>query len=152
MKKKKFRLIQQTAINSRNCINRLVGTLKTDRACLWGSKFYLQSISKMIGQNSRGSSTNQNKDKSSHKHTSGNRAKKNQLDAQIIFSIFPQSLQVCMCTVRMLPHGNIRTVHTTYTAALKTTTHPKTRCRKPYAATQCLMLLMMGVCTRNMSS
>jgi len=37
-------------------------------------------------------------------------------------------------------------------AALKTTTHPKTRCRKPYAATQHLMLLMMGVCTRNMSS
>jgi len=37
-------------------------------------------------------------------------------------------------------------------AALKTTTHPKTRCRKPYAATQHLMLLMMGVCTQNMSS
>jgi len=33
-------------------------------------------------------------------------------------------------------NGNMRTVHTTYTAALKTTTHPKTRCRKPYAATQ----------------
>jgi len=49
-------------------------------------------------------------------------------------------------------HGTIRTVHTTYGAALKTTTHPKTRCRKPYAATQHLMLLMMGVCTRNMSS
>ena len=47
-------------------------------------------------------------------------------------------------------HVTIRTVHTTYTAALKTTTHPKTRCRKPYAATQHLMLLMMGVCTRNM--
>jgi len=46
----------------------------------------------------------------------------------------------------------IRTVHTTYAAALKTTTHPKTRCRKPYAATQYLMLLMMDVCTRNMSS
>ena len=43
-------------------------------------------------------------------------------------------------------------IHTTYAAALKTTTHPKTRCRKPYAATQHLMLLMMGVCTRNMSS
>ena len=28
----------------------------------------------------------------------------------------------------------------------------KTRCRKPYAATQHLMLLMIGVCTRNMSS
>ena len=49
-------------------------------------------------------------------------------------------------------HGIIRTVHTTYTAALKTTTHPKTRCRKPYAATEHLMLLMMVVCTRNMSS
>ena len=36
--------------------------------------------------------------------------------------------------------------------ALKTTTRPKARCRKPYAATQHLMLLMMGVCTRNMSS
>jgi len=32
-------------------------------------------------------------------------------------------------------HGTIRTVNTTYAAALKTTTHPKTRCRKPYAAT-----------------
>jgi len=51
-----------------------------------------------------------------------------------------------------VPHGTIRTIHTTYAAALKTTTHPKTRCRKPYAATQHLMLLMMGVCTRNMSS
>jgi len=37
-------------------------------------------------------------------------------------------------------------------SSLKTTTHPKTRCRKPYAATQHLMLLMMGVCTRNTSS
>jgi len=46
--------------------------------------------------------------------------------------------------------GNIRTGHTTYAAALKTTIHPKTRCRKPYAATQHLMLLMMGVCARNM--
>jgi hypothetical protein len=26
-------------------------------------------------------------------------------------------------------HGTIRTVHTTYAAALKTTTHPKIRCR-----------------------
>jgi len=26
-------------------------------------------------------------------------------------------------------HGTIRTVHTTYAAALKTTTHPKTRCK-----------------------
>ena len=49
-------------------------------------------------------------------------------------------------------HGTIRTAHKTYAAALKTNTHPKTRCRKPYAATQHLMLLMMGVCTRNMSS
>jgi len=49
-------------------------------------------------------------------------------------------------------HGTIRTAHTTYAAALKTTTHPHTRFRKPYAETQHLMLLMMGVCTRNMSS
>jgi len=49
-------------------------------------------------------------------------------------------------------HGTIHTVHTTYAASLKTTTHPKTRCRKPYAAAQHLMFLMMGVCTRNMSS
>jgi len=39
-------------------------------------------------------------------------------------------------------------VHGTF----RTTTHPKTRCRKPYAATQHPMLLMMGVCGRNMSS
>jgi len=45
-------------------------------------------------------------------------------------------------------NSTIRTVHTTYAAALKTTTiHPKTRCRKPYAATQHIMLLMMGICT-----
>jgi hypothetical protein len=49
-------------------------------------------------------------------------------------------------------HGTLRTAHMAYPAALKTTTHPKTRCRKPYAATQHLMFLMMGVCTRNMSS
>jgi len=49
-------------------------------------------------------------------------------------------------------HGTIRIVNTTYAAALKTTTHPKTRCRKPYAATQHPMLLMMDLCTRNMSS
>ena len=47
-------------------------------------------------------------------------------------------------------HGTIRTVHTTYTAALKTTTHPKTRCRKPYVAAQHVMLLMMGIYARNM--
>ena len=34
----------------------------------------------------------------------------------------------------------------------KITTHPKTRCRKPHAETQHLMLLMMGVRTRYMSS
>jgi len=33
-------------------------------------------------------------------------------------------------------HGTIRTAHTSHAASLKTTTHPKTRCRKPYAATQ----------------
>jgi len=49
-------------------------------------------------------------------------------------------------------HGTIRNVHTTYAAALKTTTHPETRCRKPRAASEHPMLLMMGVCTRNMSS
>jgi len=43
--------------------------------------------------------------------------------------------------------STIRTVHTTYAAALKPTTLPKTRCRKPYAATQHLMILMMGVFT-----
>jgi len=48
--------------------------------------------------------------------------------------------------------STIRTVHTTYAAAFKTTTHQKTRCIKPYAATQHLMLLMMDVCARNMSS
>jgi len=41
-------------------------------------------------------------------------------------------------------YGTIRTVSTTYAAALKTTTHPKTRCRKLYAATQHLILLMMS--------
>jgi len=46
----------------------------------------------------------------------------------------------------------VGTVHTNYAAALKTTTHPKTRCRKPYVATQNLMLLMMGVCARKMAS
>jgi len=44
------------------------------------------------------------------------------------------------------------TVHTNHAVTLKTTTHLQTRCRKPYAATQHLMLLIMGVCTRNMSS
>ena len=39
-----------------------------------------------------------------------------------------------------------------YAAAVKTTTHPQTRCRKPYVATQNLMLLTMGVCARNMSN
>jgi hypothetical protein len=56
----------------------------------------------------------------------------------------------CMGCVYGAVHGNIHTVHMTYAAALKTTTHPKTQYRKPYAATQHLMLLMMGVCTRNM--
>ena len=49
-------------------------------------------------------------------------------------------------------HGTLRTIHMTYAVVLKTTTHPKTRRRKPYAATQHLMLLIMGACTRNMSS
>ena len=55
-------------------------------------------------------------------------------------------------TVRMVPHVTIRTENTTYAAAFKTTKYPKPRFRKPYAATQHLMLLMMGVCIRNMSS
>ena len=38
------------------------------------------------------------------------------------------------------------------TVAVKTTTHTNTGCRKQYDATQHLMLLMMGVCARNMSS
>jgi len=46
-------------------------------------------------------------------------------------------------------HGTDRTIPTTYAAALKTTIHSQTRCRKPYAATQHLMLLTMGVCGRN---
>jgi len=50
------------------------------------------------------------------------------------------------CAVRLANYD------TTNAAALKITTHPKTRCRKPYAATQYLMLLTMGDCTRNMSS
>jgi len=49
-------------------------------------------------------------------------------------------------------HGTVRTVHVTYAAALKTTTHPQTRCTKQYVATQRLMLLMIGVCARNMLS
>jgi len=49
-------------------------------------------------------------------------------------------------------YGADGAVHTTYAAALKTTTDPKTQCRKPYAATQHLMLLVMGICTRNMLS
>jgi len=51
-------------------------------------------------------------------------------------------------------YGEDGVVHHSHrtTAALKTTTHPKTRYRKPYAATQHPMLLMMGVCLRNMSS
>ena len=36
-------------------------------------------------------------------------------------------------------------------AILYVSSHPKTRYRKPYAATQHLTLLMMGVCNRNMS-
>ena len=44
-------------------------------------------------------------------------------------------------------HGTICTVHMTYAVALKTTIHPETQSRKPYAATQHLMLLMVGVCT-----
>jgi len=42
-------------------------------------------------------------------------------------------LHVCGRYTRVAVRQTIRTVHTTYAAALKTTTHPKTRCRKPYA-------------------
>ena len=48
--------------------------------------------------------------------------------------------------------GRVYGADAAYAAALKITTLPKTRGRKPYAATQHLMLLMMDVCTRNMSS
>jgi len=48
--------------------------------------------------------------------------------------------------------GAVRRHHPHRTAALKTTTQPKTRYRKPYAATQHLMLLMVDVYARNMSS
>jgi len=50
-------------------------------------------------------------------------------------------------TVGAVRHQPHRTVQTTYAAALKTTTLPKTRCRKPYAASQHVIFLMMGVCT-----
>ena len=46
-----------------------------------------------------------------------------------------------------MSHGTISTVHKSYAAALKTTTLPKTRCREPYAASQHVIFLMMGVCT-----
>jgi len=59
----------------------------------------------------------------------------------------------CRCVGRVYGADcAVRTINTTYAAALKTTIHPQIRCRKPYAATQHLMLLMMGVCTGNMSS
>ena len=61
-------------------------------------------------------------------------------------------MQRIVITVRMVPRGTIRTEHTTSAAALKTTTHPQTLCSKSYAATQHPVLLMMGVCTRNISS
>jgi len=57
-----------------------------------------------------------------------------------------------MFTVWMVPRGTILTVHMTYAVALKATTHPKTQCRKLYAATQHPMHLMMAVRARNMSS
>jgi len=61
-----------------------------------------------------------------------------------------------MWNANLMQQGNFidvffaRNVSGTY-GSLKTTTHPETRCRKPYTATQPLMLLMMCVCTRNMS-
>ena len=65
---------------------------------------------------------------------------------EIFPSTLPRLSQVIHCV------GRVYGADGAYAAALKTTTHPKTRCRKPYAATQRLMLLMMGVCARNMSS
>jgi len=56
----------------------------------------------------------------------------------------------CVGSVYVADGGLHGTIRSTYAAALKTTTLPKTRCRKSYPATQHLMLLMMGVCTRNM--
>ena len=53
---------------------------------------------------------------------------------------------------RWWSQGNIRTAYTTYAAAIKTTTLQKTRCRDPYAETQHLIFLMMGVFNRNMSN
>ena len=46
--------------------------------------------------------------------------------------------------------GRVYGAEGAYAVALKTTIHPQTRCRKPYAATQHLMPLMIGVCARNM--
>jgi len=48
-------------------------------------------------------------------------------------------------------HGTIRTVHTIYAVAVKTTTLPKTRCRKPYAATQWWMYEPETCRTKNIS-
>ena len=62
------------------------------------------------------------------------------------------SIRFSVCGAGGAVLGTICTAHTTYAAAVETTTHPETGCRKPYAATQHLMLLMMGVCTRNVSS
>jgi len=77
-------------------------------------------------------------------------------EATVILKIETRKTKLVGCLTVHLPHeikshGTIRTVNTTYAAALKTTIHPKTRCRKPYAATQRLMLLMMGICSRNKS-
>jgi len=49
-------------------------------------------------------------------------------------------------------HGTIQTVNMAYAAALRTTIHLQTGCRKPYAANKHLVLLMMGICALNMSS
>ena len=43
--------------------------------------------------------------------------------------------RVCGLDGAVRLHGTIQTAHTTYTVALRTTTHPQTGCRKPYAAT-----------------
>ena len=54
-------------------------------------------------------------------------------------------------TLRMVPCTVPSALHTRPTQrALKTATHPNIQCRKLYAATQHLMLLMTGVCAPNM--
>ena len=67
---------------------------------------------------------------------------------------------VCVCVCMYVRGADVAMRRTATSAPPTRPTHrlsrpppiQKTRCRKPCAATQHLMLLMMGVCTRNMSS